>query len=88
MKHVSLTFLMRMITSFNYSIILDKTETSLAIKLGTAACIVATYTVFSCSFLSMQLLLAKHSFLPTSLLPHREKRNVEIIAAEIERINY
>lgn len=55
MKHVSLTFLMRMITSFNYSIILDKTETSLAIKLGTAACIVATYTVFSCSFLSMQL---------------------------------
>ena len=65
MKHVSLTFLTRMITSFNYSIILDKTETSLAIKLGTAACIVATYTVFSCSFLSMQLYFWRntHSYL-------------------------
>ena len=32
MKFMSLTFLMRMIMSFNYSIILDKTETSLALK--------------------------------------------------------
>ena len=32
MKLMSLTFLMRMITSFNYTIILDKTETSLALK--------------------------------------------------------
>lgn len=63
MKHVSLTFLMRMITSFNYSIILDKTETSLAIKLGTAACIVATYTVFYCSFKHVTVTFGKSNFL-------------------------
>ena len=32
MKLMSLTFLMRMIKSFNYTIILDKTEMSLALK--------------------------------------------------------
>lgn len=43
---LSLTFQMKMIKSFIYNIILEKTKTSLALKCATAA----TYTVVSCSF--------------------------------------